>query len=137
MKRSKWTSDRFSLSRPEASIWDRREDPLKPIPVKIRRAEHFPSLRRDGRGTAYRVELSSGERVVAKPHEFDEARKHLAREGFDPEYGARPLKRTIQRLILDPLALKILDGEIGEGDTVAVSIDGNEVRLEREASAAA
>ena len=66
-----------------------------------------------------------------------EARAHLAREGFDPEYGARPLKRAIQRLILDPLALKILDGEVGEGDTVGVSVEGDELRLQRESSAAA
>ena len=44
----------------------------------------------------------------------------LAKEGFDPTYGARPLKRAIQRVIQDPLALKLLAGEFGEGDTIAV-----------------
>jgi ATP-dependent Clp protease ATP-binding subunit ClpB len=43
---------------------------------------------------------------------------YLGKEGFDPVYGARPLKRTIQRRVADPLALKILEGEIKEGDTV-------------------
>ena len=42
------------------------------------------------------------------------------REGYDPAYGARPLKRTIQRRVLDPLALRVLEGEFGEGDTVVV-----------------
>jgi ATP-dependent Clp protease ATP-binding subunit ClpB len=48
----------------------------------------------------------------------DAAKKHLGREGYDPVYGARPLKRAIQRDLLDPLALSILDGEFHDGDTV-------------------
>ncbi len=55
----------------------------------------------------------------------DEAKDLLAEQGFDPQYGARPLKRTIQRDIQDPLAMKLLDGEIKEGDVVKVdAIDG-------------
>ena len=42
------------------------------------------------------------------------------REGYDPAYGARPLKRTIQRRVLDPLALQVLEGDFTEGDTVIV-----------------
>ncbi len=42
-----------------------------------------------------------------------------------PVYGARPLKRTVQRLVLDPLALKVLQGEYTEGDTVLVDADGD------------
>ena len=54
------------------------------------------------------------------------AKEHLAAEGFDPMYGARPLKRTIQRRIQDTLAMKILDGEIHEGDNVRVDFaDGD------------
>jgi ATP-dependent Clp protease ATP-binding subunit ClpB len=48
------------------------------------------------------------------------ARALLAREGFDPVFGARPLKRTIQRRVQDPLALRILEGEFAEDDTVRV-----------------
>ena len=51
----------------------------------------------------------------------------LAREGYDPVYGARPLKRTIQRLIQDPLALRLLEGEFVEGDTVVVDVDHDEL----------
>ncbi|HET7874127.1 MAG TPA: ATP-dependent chaperone ClpB [Methylomirabilota bacterium] len=47
-----------------------------------------------------------------------EAKALLAREGYDPVYGARPLKRTIQRMIQDPLARRILEGDFVEGDTV-------------------
>ncbi|MCD6599436.1 MAG: ATP-dependent chaperone ClpB [Dehalococcoidia bacterium] len=53
--------------------------------------------------------------------EVSEAAKELlVKEGYDPAYGARPLKRTIQRMILDPLAVKVLEGEFKEGDTVSV-----------------
>ncbi|HEV3062371.1 MAG TPA: AAA family ATPase, partial [Vicinamibacterales bacterium] len=48
------------------------------------------------------------------------AKDQLVHEGYDPIYGARPLKRTIQRRVLDPLALRVLEGDFGEGDTVAV-----------------
>jgi len=48
------------------------------------------------------------------------AKALIAKEGFDPVYGARPIKRTIQRLVLDPLAQKVLTGEFKEGDTVMV-----------------
>jgi ATP-dependent Clp protease ATP-binding subunit ClpB len=51
------------------------------------------------------------------------ARMLLFREGFDPAYGARPMKRAIQRLIQDPLALRILDGEVHPGDTVVADAD--------------
>ncbi len=52
----------------------------------------------------------------------DQAKEFLAKEGFDPVYGARPLKRAIQRFIQDPLALKILEGEFSEGDTVNAEV---------------
>ncbi len=50
-----------------------------------------------------------------------DAREYLAEEGYDPDFGARPLKRAIQRELQDPLALKVVSGEIAEGDTVRVS----------------
>ena len=50
----------------------------------------------------------------------DAAKLHIGREGYDPVYGARPLKRCIQRELLDPLALDILDGEFLEGETITV-----------------
>ena len=50
----------------------------------------------------------------------DEARNFLAEEGYDPDFGARPLKRAIQRELQDPLALHILSGDFHEGDTIRV-----------------
>jgi ATP-dependent Clp protease ATP-binding subunit ClpB len=54
----------------------------------------------------------------------DRAKAFIAEKGYDPVYGARPLKRTIQRLIQDPLAVKILEGEFKEGDRVKIDSDG-------------
>jgi ATP-dependent Clp protease ATP-binding subunit ClpB len=53
----------------------------------------------------------------------EKAKEFLAKEGFDPAYGARPLKRVIQREIQDKLAMKILEGKFKEGDTVNVDMD--------------
>ncbi len=55
----------------------------------------------------------------------DAAREQIVREGYDPAYGARPLKRAIQRLVLDPLAMRVLEGDFLEGDTVLVDSGGN------------
>jgi ATP-dependent Clp protease ATP-binding subunit ClpB len=52
----------------------------------------------------------------------ERAKEQLAREGYDPAYGARPLKRTIQRRVLDPLALRVLEGDFLEGDTITVDV---------------
>jgi len=51
------------------------------------------------------------------------AKEWLAERGYDPVYGARPLKRVIQRELLDRLANKILRGEVRDGDTVIVDVD--------------
>ncbi|MCC6485674.1 MAG: ATP-dependent chaperone ClpB [Armatimonadetes bacterium] len=62
----------------------------------------------------------------------DAAKLELAREGFDPAYGARPLKRVIQRSIQNPLALRVLQGEFGDGDTVRVDVsESGEFTFER------
>ena len=60
----------------------------------------------------------------------ERAKKLLGERGFDPVLGARPLRRVIQQLILDPLALKIIKGEIKEGEDVVVDLDaGKEIRF--------
>ncbi|MGI8789320.1 MAG: ATP-dependent chaperone ClpB [Actinomycetota bacterium] len=55
----------------------------------------------------------------------EDSRTYLARKGYDPAYGARPLKRLLQKEILDPLALKLLEGEFSDGDVVSVTTDGD------------
>jgi len=57
----------------------------------------------------------------------DAAKKHVAREGYDPVYGARPLKRFVQRAIESPLARKLIAGEIRENGRVLVDKKGNEL----------
>ena len=57
----------------------------------------------------------------------DEAKDLIIEEGYDPTYGARPLKRTIQRRILDPLAVRVLQGDFREGDTVRIDATAGEL----------
>jgi ATP-dependent Clp protease ATP-binding subunit ClpB len=67
----------------------------------------------------------------------DAAKEQLVREGYDPTYGARPLKRTIQRRVLDPLAMRVLEGTFAEGDSVIVDSGEGELRFEKRESARA
>jgi len=78
-----------------------------------------------------------GERKITL-HLSSAAKALLFREGYDPAFGARPMKRAIQRLIQDPLALKLLDGEIRPGDEVNADVDkkNDEMKFERKASKA-
>ena len=60
--------------------------------------------------------------------EFDDSvRDILARDGYDPAFGARPLKRLVQKRVLDPLALELIDGRIHDGMTVTVSVADDRV----------
>jgi ATP-dependent Clp protease ATP-binding subunit ClpB len=64
--------------------------------------------------------------------ELTEAAKEvLADAGWDPAYGARPLKRAIQRLVENPLALRLLEGDFGDGDTIRVDAHDGELVFER------
>ena len=65
----------------------------------------------------------------------DRAKDLLIEEGYDPTYGARPLKRAIQRRILDPLAVRVLQGEFKEGDLARIDAVGGELQFSREVSA--
>jgi len=67
----------------------------------------------------------------------DKARDLIIEEGYDPMYGARPLKRTIQRRVLDPLALAVLQGEFREGDTVVIDVEAGALVLRRDAAVTA
>jgi ATP-dependent Clp protease ATP-binding subunit ClpB len=61
----------------------------------------------------------------------EEAKEQLGEAGWDPSYGARPLKRAIQRLVENPLALRLLEGEFAEGDTVTVDARDGELVFDR------
>ena len=62
----------------------------------------------------------------------DSAKKLLAKEGYEPAFGARPLKRAIQRLLLDELAMQIIEGKIKDGDKVVVKAKGDKLVFENE-----
>jgi len=61
----------------------------------------------------------------------DKAKDLIIEEGYDPTYGARPLKRTIQRRVLDPLAMRVLQGDFREGDRVRIDVKAGELTFEK------
>ena len=65
----------------------------------------------------------------------DEARRFLANAGYDRVYGARPLKRAIQRHVQDPLALALLQGEFSEGDTIVADVAGDKLAFHKRVEA--
>ena len=67
----------------------------------------------------------------------DAAKDAIARDGYDPAFGARPLKRALQRLIVDPLAIRLLEGTFKPGDTVFVNAADGRVELSLEPEPAA
>ena len=83
------------------------------------------------------VELQLGrlrERLAERRIELeltDAAKEALAEAGWDPAYGARPLKRAIQRLLENPLALRLLEGDFADGDTIRVDAEDGEIRFEK------
>ena len=100
----------------------------------------FRQLTRDDLARIVDIQLRGLEAMLAARHlslyVSPEARMLLAEQGYDPVYGARPLKRTIQRRLQNPLALQVLEGVYADGDTVRVERQGDELRLVRAAAAA-
>ncbi len=95
----------------------RREDIEKIIELQLARLQKLLEERR------LALELSDG------------AKKFLAERGYDPVYGARPLKRAIQKYLQDPLALKVLSGAFVPGDTVVAEAGRDELKLSKKAKA--
>ncbi|MGD8405541.1 MAG: ATP-dependent chaperone ClpB [Anaerolineales bacterium] len=87
----------------------------------------FHPLRKEHLAGIVDIQLRRVSRLLAEKgfhlEVTEAAREYLAEVGYDPDFGARPLKRTIQRELQDPLALKILSGEFHEGETVKVDRD--------------
>lgn len=103
----------------------------------------FTQLTREQIATIIDIQLAKLRSMLAEKSialELDEsARELIVKEGYDPVYGARPLKRAIQSLIQNPLAVRLLNGEISAGQTVRVTAEGGELRfvpLESEQTAA-
>jgi ATP-dependent Clp protease ATP-binding subunit ClpB len=60
-----------------------------------------------------------------------EVKEHIGAQGYDPVYGARPLKRAIQHLLLDPLSLDVLDGKFIDGDVITAKMKGAEIVFDK------
>ena len=87
------------------------------------RQEALHELVASGRRDAEQRTRASQRRPV------EAAKKLLAEKGYDPSFGARPLKRLIQDIILNPLAMKLLEGEIKEDSTVKIGVKDGEVTV--------
>ncbi|MFN2414526.1 MAG: AAA family ATPase, partial [Pyrinomonadaceae bacterium] len=101
----------------------------------------FHQLSREQIGDIIEIQLERLRRMLAERDMHlaldDSAKALLAREGYDPLYGARPLKRAIQTLIQNPLATKLLRGEVQPGQTIRVSADGDQMQFVTETPAEA
>ena len=95
----------------------------------------FKPLTQDELTAIVDIQLQRLEKRLADRHiqlvVTDAARKLLSERGWDPVYGARPLKRTIQRLIQDPLAMMLLEGKFSDGDAVEVDVQKNELVFQK------
>jgi ATP-dependent Clp protease ATP-binding subunit ClpB len=95
----------------------------------------FRQLSREDLVQIVDLQLERLERMLSQRHitlqVTPEAKALIAERGYDPVYGARPLKRVIQRLLQNPIALELLEGNFGEGDTVRVRRDGDTLKFER------
>ena len=95
----------------------------------------FQSLTEKQLDTIVDIQLNRLEKRLAQQNlslELDaSARRFLAKEGYDPQFGARPLKRAIQEHLLDPLAMKMLAGEFKAGDRIKAAAKGGALQFER------
>jgi ATP-dependent Clp protease ATP-binding subunit ClpA len=95
----------------------------------------FNALSREHLNRIVDIQLARVERMLKdrglKIEVTQAAKDLLVSEGYDPQYGARPMRRAIQRLIQDPLALKLMGGDFTSGDTIVIDRDGDALRFER------
>jgi ATP-dependent Clp protease ATP-binding subunit ClpB len=95
----------------------------------------FRQLSREDLVQIVDLQLEKLKRTLEERHIYlevaSEAKALLAAEGYDPVYGARPLKRVIQRLLQNPIALELLEGNFHEGDVIRVERDGDVLRFEK------
>jgi ATP-dependent Clp protease ATP-binding subunit ClpB len=95
----------------------------------------FESLRREDLEKVIELQLSRLQKLIEDRQlkvELDaSAKRFLAERGYDPVYGARPLKRALQRYLQDPLAMKLLSGEFVPGDTIVVEAGTDALRFRK------
>jgi ATP-dependent Clp protease ATP-binding subunit ClpB len=95
----------------------------------------FRQLSREDLVRIVDLQLEKLIKTLAQRHMYlevtPEAKALIAAQGYDPVYGARPLKRVIQRLLQNPIALELLEGNFHEGDTIRVERDGEALRFDK------
>jgi ATP-dependent Clp protease ATP-binding subunit ClpB len=134
----------FSSGKPAAKDRERMEDEVRMElkghfrPEFLNRIDDiiiFQSLDESQIARIVDIQLRRLEKRLAQQHltlELDAAaKKFLAKEGYDPQFGARPLKRAIQEQLLDPLAMKLLDGEFKPGDRIKATAADAEIIFEK------
>jgi ATP-dependent Clp protease ATP-binding subunit ClpB len=101
----------------------------------------FDPLGEDQLGQIVRIQVRRFDKLLAERqitlHLSDQAVAKVAEAGYDPVYGARPLKRALQRLVIDPLATHLLAGDFQPGDHIEVGVSGNEIEFQRQVKGAA
>jgi ATP-dependent Clp protease ATP-binding subunit ClpB len=135
-------------NRPDDPVWTRVEQRVRDElrnhfrPEFLNRVDDiivFRPLSREDLVRIVDLQLRHLEVMLAARHHglevTPEAKELLAAQGYDPVYGARPLKRVIQRELQNPLALELLEGKFHEGDTIRVERAGDRLRMVRVAAA--
>jgi ATP-dependent Clp protease ATP-binding subunit ClpB len=101
----------------------------------------FRPLSREDLDQIVALQIARLDRLLAERHLVlkltPEARELLAERGYDPVYGARPLKRVIQRMLQNPVAMAVLEGRFGSGDTIIAEREDDHLRFTREGIPAA
>ncbi|MBY0281069.1 MAG: ATP-dependent chaperone ClpB [Alphaproteobacteria bacterium] len=136
-------SEALSVNEPSGDIPPKVRDQVMQVVRQTFRPEFlnrlddiiiFNRLHRDEMKTIVRIQLKTLEkRLMDKKitlHFEEDALQWLAEAGYDPAYGARPLKRVIQRQVQDPLSLKILSGDVSEGSKIVVTVGSDGLELQ-------
>ena len=101
----------------------------------------FEPLAGTQRAKIVRIQLARFEKLLAERQLVlrlsDQAISRVAEAGYDPIYGARPLKRALQKLVIDPLATHLLAGDFHAGDVIEADVEGDRVTFHKVASGAA
>jgi len=113
------------LNRFQPELLNRLDEIVVFSPLLIEHLEQIVEIQIDK--LTKRLEEQNNTRIRVTP----EVGKHLARRGFDPEFGARPLKRILQRELEDVLAYKILDGTIKQGDFIEIRLKDEQLTFHR------
>jgi ATP-dependent Clp protease ATP-binding subunit ClpB len=138
-------SDRIAAERVDERIHEQIEEVLQATfkPEFLNRIDEVVILHRLSREDIARIVDLQVEQLAGRLAEkgvrvelTEDARTLLGNLGYDPTYGARPLKRVIQKRLVDKLALKLLEGEFAPGDAVRVDASGGELVFERAGAAA-